>query len=99
MPKIPNYEEAKKLLIDWWRSDLDIEIETQKNGKNVLIFSPEDSYWFKGDWIFKGTRTLVPPAEEYCTKKWCEKMQPYFYEKFTLEEALEFLEDYHNGYI
>ena len=99
MGKIPRYEEAKKLLKDWWRSDLDIEIETRKDGKNVLIFSPEDSYWWDGEWIFKGTRTLLPPDDEYRTKQWYKKMEPYFYEKFTLDEALEFLKDYNDGYI
>ena len=100
MGKIVNYKKNVELLKEWWNSDLDIEIPTTKSKKNVLIFSADtgDNYWTKdGDWHFTGTRMLVPPDEEYRTKQWFKKMEPYFYQKFTLEEALNFLEEFNSN--
>jgi len=92
-------EKAIKMLKDWWESDLEIEIPTKGEEFNPIIFGPDnDSYWTDYDssprWVFSGKRVLMEPMDEYMDEEFKEEMEPYFGEPFTLEEAIEFVEDY-----
>jgi len=91
-------EKTIKMLREWWKSDLDIEIPTKGKEKNLIIFGPDnDSHWTDYDssprWVFSGKRILLEPMGEYMDEDFKEKMEPYFGESFTLDEAIEFVED------
>ena len=96
-----NLEEAKRLLKEWWNSDLDIEINLYGQ-KNPIIFTPYYGYWYKGEWYFDGKRKLARPDDEWMTKKFKEffdelEEDGYRDEDYTLEDAIEFIEDLYYG--
>ena len=93
-----NLEKAKKLLTDWWGSDFDIEINLY-NKKNPIIFTVEyNGYWSDGEWHFDGKRRIARPCDEYMTKKFKEffdelEKDGFTEREYTLEDAIEFIED------
>lgn len=93
-----NLEEAKELLRENWNSDFDIEIDTNTGrGKdNTLIFSFDgESYWKDGKWNFSGYRMIASPNYRYATQEFYKFLEDEFGERFELEDALEFVENYY----